>query len=85
MRQRMTGEGLPTQHQKDPTVPARIAAMPEAANAVRMKSYSSMRVVVIVRMAVGVVIVAMRVALDVDVAGHHEIAILMRTTSIGAP
>src|ERR1700722_5498596 len=43
------------------------AASPEATKAVRMKSYSSM--------AVDVVIVAMRVALDVDVAGHDVIAI----------
>src|SRR5271170_7004060 len=66
----------PRRTRKNPTVPARIAAVPEAAKAVRMKSYSSMGVVVIVRMAVPVVIVAMRVALDVDVAGHDKIAVL---------
>src|SRR6202021_1980199 len=58
----------PRSTRKNPTVPASTAAMPEATKAVRMKSYSSM--------AVGMVIVAMRVPLDVDVAGHHEIAIL---------
>ena len=65
----------PRSTRKNPTVPASTAAMPEATKAVRMKSYSSMRVVVIVRMAVRMVIVAMRVALDVDVARHDEIAI----------
>jgi hypothetical protein len=48
-------------------VPASTAATPEAAKAVRMKSYSNMSVVVVVRMTVGLV-VAMRLALDVDVA-----------------
>src|SRR5277367_956783 len=66
----------PRSTRKNPTVPARIAARPDAAKAVRMKSYSSMGVVAIVRMAVPVVIVAVRVALDVDVPGHDEIAIL---------
>src|SRR6202162_3114706 len=62
------GNVCPRSTRKNPTVPASTAASPEATKAVRMKSYSSM--------AVGMVIVAMRVALDVDVAGHHEIAIL---------
>src|ERR1700727_301234 len=57
----------PRSTRKNPTVPASTAASPEATKAVRMKSYSSM--------AVGVVIVAMRVALDVDVARHHVKAI----------
>src|SRR5277367_4577496 len=57
----------PRSTRKKPTVPASTAAMPEATKAVRMKSYSSM--------AVGMVIVAMRVALDVDVARHDVIAI----------
>src|SRR5271167_4031965 len=65
----------PRSTRKKPTVPARIAAMPDATKAVRMKSYSSMGVV-IVRMASPMVIVAVRVALDVDVAGHDEIAVL---------
>ena len=58
----------PRSTRKNPTVPASTAAMPEATKAVRMKSYSSMGVV-------GMVIVAMRVALDVDVARHDVIAI----------
>src|SRR5271167_3498370 len=66
----------PRSTRKNPTVPARIAAMPDATKAVRMKSYSSMGVVVIVRVAVPVVIVAVGVAFDVDVAGHDEIAVL---------
>src|SRR5271156_3017714 len=65
----------PRSTRKTPTVPANTAATPEATKAVRMKSYSSMRVVVIVRMAVPVVIVAMRVTLDVDVARHDVEAI----------
>src|SRR5271157_1958104 len=65
----------PRSTRKKPTVPARIAAIPEAAKAVCMKSYSNMGVVVIVGMAVGIV-VAMRLALDVDIARHHEIAVL---------
>src|SRR5271166_3060631 len=65
----------PRNTRKNPTVPARIAAIPEARKAVRMKSYSNMRVVVIVRMLVGLVM-SMRVALDVDIARHHEIAVL---------
>src|SRR5271157_1111305 len=57
----------PRSTRKKPTVPARIAAIPEAAKAVRMKSYSNTGVVV-----------AMRVALDVDifVEREHEIAAL---------
>src|SRR5271167_646541 len=66
----------PRSTRKNPTVPARIAAMPDAAKAVRMKSYSSMGVVVIVRMTVPVIIVTMGVALDVDIAGQDEIAVL---------
>ena len=49
-------------------MPASTAASPEATNAVRMKSYSSMG-------AVGM-IVAMRVMLDVDIARHDVEAIL---------
>src|SRR5208282_860988 len=64
----------PRSTRKKPTVPASTAAMPEATNAVRMKSYSNMGAVVIVRLAEGIV-VAMGVALDVDVARHHEIAV----------
>src|SRR6516165_5580557 len=60
----------PRRTRKNPTVPASTAAMPEAAKAVRMKSYSSMG-------AVGVIFVAMRLALDFDafVGRHHEIAV----------
>src|SRR5271157_4568106 len=64
----------PRSTRKKPTVPARIAAIPEAAKAVRMKSYSNMGVVVIVRRPM-VMVVAMRLAFDVDVARHHEIAV----------
>src|ERR1700752_4176120 len=61
----------PRSTRKNPTVPARIAAIPDATKAVRMKSYSSMS-------AVGMMIVTMRLALDVDavVGRHHEIAVL---------
>src|SRR6516164_8704781 len=60
----------PRSTRKNPTVPASTAAMPEAANAVRMKSYSSMG-------AMGVIFVAMRLTLDFDafVGRHHEIAV----------
>src|SRR5208337_1818321 len=64
----------PRSTRKNPTVPASSAATPEPAKAVRMKSYSNMGVVVIVRMTVGIV-VAMRLALDVDIASHDEIAV----------
>src|SRR5271157_4339390 len=64
----------PRSTRKKPTVPARTAATPEAAKAVRMKSYSNMGVVVIVRRPM-VMVVAMRLAFDVDVARHHEIAV----------
>src|SRR5208282_5147846 len=64
----------PRSTRKKPTVPARIAAIPEAAKAVRMKSYSKMGVVVIVRRPM-LMVVAMRLAFDVDVARHHEIAV----------
>src|ERR1700733_14609766 len=64
----------PRSTRKNPTVPANTAAIPEAAKAVRMKSYSNMGVVV-VRMPVTIV-VAMRVALDVDITRHDVIAIL---------
>src|SRR5271157_2466341 len=65
----------PRSTRKNPTVPASTAATPEAAKAVRMKSYSNMGVVVVARMSV-MVVVAMRLALDVDLARHHEIAVL---------
>src|SRR5271166_3376172 len=65
---------FPRSTRKKPTVPARTAAIPEAAKAVRMKSYSNMGAVAIVRMVVGLV-VAMRLTLDVDVARHDEIAV----------
>src|SRR5271157_1647808 len=64
----------PRSTRKNPTVPASTAAIPEAAKAVRMKSYSNMGVVAVVRMVVGIV-VAMRLALDVNVARHDEIAV----------
>src|SRR6202167_1354049 len=57
----------PRSTRKNPTVPASTAASPEATKAVRIKSYSNM--------AVGMVIVAMRVALDVAAARHDVIAI----------
>src|SRR5580658_4237977 len=66
----------PRSTRKKPTVPARIAATPDAAKAVRMKSYSNMDVVVIVRGSNRVMVVAMRVALDVDVARHDVVAVL---------
>src|SRR5271157_5753025 len=60
----------PRSTRKNPTVPASTAATPEAAKAERMKSYSSMGVVAIVGM-----VVAVRLALDLHVAGHDEIAL----------
>src|SRR5580704_15355004 len=65
----------PRSTRKKPTVPARTAATPEAAKAVRMKSYSNMGVVVILRRPM-LMVVAMRLAFDVDVACHHEITVL---------
>src|SRR5271154_2742040 len=65
----------PRSTRKNPTVPASTAATPEAAKAVRMKSYSSMGAVAVVRVSV-MVVVAMRFALDVHLARHHEIAVL---------
>src|SRR5271155_5309212 len=54
-----------------------MAARPEATKAVRMKSYSNMLVAATVRMGVPVLVafVAMRLALDLDAARHHEVAV----------
>src|SRR5580693_1354263 len=67
----------PRSTRKKPTKPASTAATPEAAKAVRIKSYSNMLAVVVVmvmgRAARGApVLVAMRVRLDLDAAGQHE-------------
>src|SRR6202158_4641520 len=64
----------PRSTRKNPTVPASTAATPEAAKAVRMKSYSNMGVVVVRRPLR--LVVSMRLTLDVDIVRHHEIAVL---------
>src|ERR1700758_882757 len=68
-------KGWPPGTRKYPTSPETTAATPAAANALRMKSYSSMAVIVLVVVdviAAAVVVVQVIGALDVVAARQHE-------------
>src|SRR5271166_3740538 len=66
----------PRSTRKKPTAPARTAAIPDAAKAVRMKSYSNMGVVAIARRPKRLVFVTVRIAFNLDLGRHDEVAIL---------
>ena len=65
----------PRMTRKKPTTPDSTATTPDAAKAVRMKSYSNMTDPAVLRRCVtvtGVIVVTVIVPLDVEFTGHNE-------------